>query len=960
MKHIFRIICILAFILPAKAASPSYENFWPHDFITNGAPPGRIMLNLGRHLTNGVPDQPGGSNVLEEIINDIGGTNYWHLVGNDLSPTVGTSVSTTNLFAYTTLNAAGALVLTGTLTTNMVAGTNDVSSLGYDVIRVTGFNASTNGSFLRLYAPGNGLGTILVVQNYSAGSGFTMFNNSECAGGDPTMIMRLNGDWTPNRQGESIMLYNYGQGWAEIGRTPTQSITYSTAIFTNVFTTSFTLGGITIVTNDLWHVVAGNLVNVGPTGSLIYNSTNLYGGGGFIAEFQSSGTNLFTISPQLNETMATIQNNESTAFIGGSTLQFDVSDTLNGVHQAGAFRISKNGAWTSGDNSSMDALATLTVVDNNQNWTIWETTRGNFTYLAGSVIGSADPMGVSTPLSGIGDGISSRSIGQASAGNPHNSSALMMQGDAWNAAGGPAQAQSVQAGFWVQAVETAGVPTYNVVLSGSTNLSTPNILLKVKSDSGYTGTGANFLSDDGTYKTAGGGGVANTVISPGTAVTSGAVAIWNGTTGTNITQASGITTSGGTNLTVTGNLGFSGTGSLFNNPVLTTTQKNALSPQGGSQVYDSDLGRAQVYDGSAWHSRVRLDGDTMSGSLTIQQGAATGLTVTNSAEQIGVQINGFSGQTNDLQRWNAGGTNESYISNIGAFRGPLGTTANPTYSFATATNAGLALSTSLGLNMIFKGTAQANIRDQGILTRQNYAYGFTGSGGDPSVGGFDSALQCASSLNLFIGNGSTVSGTPPDASLGAQPCKIAGAGSTNTVGGRFLVRGGQSTGTGAGGAVVLQVSPAGVASTNTLNAFVDQVTVNETTTTVRGNLIANNTVAIVEGKMSSTDSVDLNTATKTTLFTVPAGKTLVVTKIIVRNASASLTTASFSFGYNANADDVVATATHTELTGNTLYTKIEPKAGAIIGNAADVFGVKCTILQGSAATVTISVFGYFF
>lgn len=187
-----------------------------------------------------------------DIIKLVGGSNYWHLVGNDLSPTVGTSVSTTNLFAYSTLNAAGALVLTGTLTTNMVAGTNDVSSLGYDVIRVTGFNASTNGSFLRLYAPGNGLGTILVVQNYSAGSAFTMFNNSECAGGDPTMIMRLNGDWTPNRQGESIMLYNYGQGWAEIGRTPTQSITYSTAIFTNVFTTSFILGG-TYITNVLQH-----------------------------------------------------------------------------------------------------------------------------------------------------------------------------------------------------------------------------------------------------------------------------------------------------------------------------------------------------------------------------------------------------------------------------------------------------------------------------------------------------------------------------------------------------------------------------------------------------------------------------------------------------------------------------------------------------------------------------------
>lgn len=69
--------------------------------------------------------------------------------------------------------------------------------------------------------------------------------------------------------------------------------------------------------------------------------------------------------------------------------------------------------------------------------------------------------------------------------------------------------------------------------------------------------------------------------------------------------------------TMTGTLGFSGTSTLLNLPSLTTAQKNAATAVAGSQVYDSDLGRVQMYDGAAWHSRVRLDGDTMTGGLGI-------------------------------------------------------------------------------------------------------------------------------------------------------------------------------------------------------------------------------------------------------------------------------------------------------------------------------------------------------
>lgn len=117
---------------------------------------------------------------------------------------------------------------------------------------------------------------------------------------------------------------------------------------------------------------------------------------------------------------------------------------------------------------------------------------------------------------------------------------------------------------------------------------------------------------------------------------------------------------------------------------------------------------------------------------------------------------------------------------------------------------------------------------------------------------------------------------------------------------------------------------------------------------------------VAEQRLSTTASVNLNVNTKTTLYTVPAGKTLIVTKVVVRAASTSLTTAEFGLGFNANADDVIAVAIHSELTGATLFTLIPPKNGAIRGAAADVFGVRCNVVQGGAATCTIEVWGEIF
>lgn len=111
--------------------------------------------------------------------------------------------------------------------------------------------------------------------------------------------------------------------------------------------------------------------------------------------------------------------------------------------------------------------------------------------------------------------------------------------------------------------------------------------------------------------------------------------------------------------------------------------------------------------------------------------------------------------------------------------------------------------------------------------------------------------------------------------------------------------------------------------------------------------------------LSSTDAVNLNTATAASLYTVPEDRECVVTRIVLRDASTSLTTVSLSIGFNSAAfNNILANATHTELTGATLYTALAPKTGATKGVAAGILKLLCNTLQGAAATCSVDIFGY--
>lgn len=118
--------------------------------------------------------------------------------------------------------------------------------------------------------------------------------------------------------------------------------------------------------------------------------------------------------------------------------------------------------------------------------------------------------------------------------------------------------------------------------------------------------------------------------------------------------------------------------------------------------------------------------------------------------------------------------------------------------------------------------------------------------------------------------------------------------------------------------------------------------------------------------LSSTASVNMNAAngTETTLYTVPTSRSAVITRVVVRNASTSLTTASWSLGFNAGTDtDFRADATSTGLTGATkayIYYGIATAVVVGVAGTNGTFALKLNTQQGGAATVTIDVFGYLF
>ena len=110
--------------------------------------------------------------------------------------------------------------------------------------------------------------------------------------------------------------------------------------------------------------------------------------------------------------------------------------------------------------------------------------------------------------------------------------------------------------------------------------------------------------------------------------------------------------------------------------------------------------------------------------------------------------------------------------------------------------------------------------------------------------------------------------------------------------------------------------------------------------------------------LSSTPSVDLTSVAKVNLYTVPSGKTCMVTHVIIRNASVSLTLAVVGFGFDSIATNYNTGIVLAALTTSTKYSIVSSVLGAIVGAATDIFGILPTSIQTGGGTVTVDVFGY--
>lgn len=122
--------------------------------------------------------------------------------------------------------------------------------------------------------------------------------------------------------------------------------------------------------------------------------------------------------------------------------------------------------------------------------------------------------------------------------------------------------------------------------------------------------------------------------------------------------------------------------------------------------------------------------------------------------------------------------------------------------------------------------------------------------------------------------------------------------------------------------------------------------------------------------LSTTTGIDMSESTgddvQVVLYTVPSGKTAIITHVVVRNPSSSLASASsVAFGNNSatynNWDSALTLAACTASTMAIVVVPTTAGAAAVTVCAAGTeFSMLITTGAGAACTATIDVFGYLY
>lgn len=114
--------------------------------------------------------------------------------------------------------------------------------------------------------------------------------------------------------------------------------------------------------------------------------------------------------------------------------------------------------------------------------------------------------------------------------------------------------------------------------------------------------------------------------------------------------------------------------------------------------------------------------------------------------------------------------------------------------------------------------------------------------------------------------------------------------------------------------------------------------------------------------LGSVDSVDLNSAAATTIYTVPAGKKCVLDHVRIRNLSANATNTTVTIGQVGALTDFLNTQTLSGLNAAaaTGIMRPVPNATTVKGveyTASEVLQIDVTVVASIACTATIEFFG---
>lgn len=119
-------------------------------------------------------------------------------------------------------------------------------------------------------------------------------------------------------------------------------------------------------------------------------------------------------------------------------------------------------------------------------------------------------------------------------------------------------------------------------------------------------------------------------------------------------------------------------------------------------------------------------------------------------------------------------------------------------------------------------------------------------------------------------------------------------------------------------------------------------------------------------RLNTVSSVDMKTAGATTLFNVPSGKSAVITHIVIRALSASLSSGTdYNFGGNSSDyNDFKDAVNLSGITGgSTVYTIVTQHQGgsivsSVLQSAGDAFKINVITGSSAACTATIDTYGY--